>query len=59
MQREQLGLSPYQLGGEVFEGGGDPGMELPPGTAQQSAVSGLLDKRVLEQVPRGGRRAPR
>ena len=30
-------------------------MELPPGTAQQSAVSGLLDKRVFEQVLRGGR----
>ena len=32
-------------------------MELPPGTAQQSAVSGLLDKRVFEQVLRGGRHA--
>src|SRR6516225_563858 len=50
-------LSVHQRGGEVFEGGGNPGMELPPGTAQQSAVSGLLDKRVFEQVLRGGRHA--
>jgi hypothetical protein len=57
MLREELGLSVHQLGGEVFKGGGNPGMELPPRTAQQSAVSSLLDKRVLEQVLRGGRRA--
>ena len=53
---EELGLSVDQLGGEVFEGGGNPGVELPPRTPQQSAVRGLLDKRVLKQVLRSGRR---
>ena len=33
-----------------FERFRDPGMELLPRTAQQSAVGGILDEGVLEQV---------
>ena len=55
MLGEEFGLAVHQLGGMGFERFGDPGMELLSRAAQQSAVGGILDQRVLEQV--FGRRA--
>jgi hypothetical protein len=57
MLREEFGLALHRFGGMGCECIGDPGMELLPRTAQQSAVSGVLHQRVLEQILRRGRRS--
>ena len=58
MLGEELRLVVDQLGGVGFECLGDPGMELLSRATQQSAVGGILNEGVLEQVfGRGGRSA--
>src|SRR6516162_3971470 len=47
---EQRGLSSSNLRKPVFEGGGDACMKVLTTAAQQSAVGGILNQRVLKPV---------
>ena len=55
MMGQQFGLALDEIGEILLQHIGDPGMQFLPPRAQQRAVGGILDQRVLEQV--GGLRA--
>jgi len=48
--REQLWLIVRNIRELVFEGFGNAGMQRPSRLAQETAVSGVLDERVLEKI---------
>src|SRR5438105_2267157 len=56
MQRKKLGLAVHQLGREGLKCLDNSGVELLSGSAQQAAVSRLLDQRMLKGINRIGRR---